>query len=392
VSAGAASGAPGPAARPVRIAYFAHDLSHADIPRRVEMLVRGGADVRVLGFRRGEPPPFAFVDLGRTEDGRLAARAASVARAILTLPRWARSLEGAEVVVARNLEMLAVAAAARRFGARRAKLIYECLDIHRLLSGAGLGSRLLRGLERLLLARVDGLLVSSPGFVREHFARLATSLPPVVLVENKVGVNEAVPPRRSDPPPPGPPWRIGWFGVIRCKRSLDLLAQAARERPGLLEVAIAGRPALGVVGDLSRDLPPGSGVTYLGAFADEAELARLYRSVHFAWLIDFYESGANSDWLLPNRLYRSIYYGAPPIALGGVETGRWLEAHEAGFRLARASPETLIALLSGLAQAEYLAARARLDEIPTEALVHGREECVALVARLAHPGESAAAD
>ena len=40
--------------------------------------------------------------------------------------------------------------------------------------------------------------------------------------------------------------------------------------------------------------------------------------VHFTWAIDFYEAGANSDWLLPNRLYEGGAHGAVPIALAGV--------------------------------------------------------------------------
>src|SRR3712207_8090815 len=45
----------------------------------------------------------------------------------------------------------------------------------------------------------------------------------------------------------------------------------------------------------------GLGIRYVGTFRDEAHLAEMYRSVHFAWSMDFYEAGANSDWLLPNR-------------------------------------------------------------------------------------------
>jgi len=373
----------GAAARRPRIAYFAHNVNHADIPRRVDMLEHGGADVRLLGFHRGNASAIDFVDLGRTQDAKLLQRVLSVVKAAWTAPRWAKALDGCDVIVARNLEMLAVAAAARARGARNAKLVYECLDIHRLMSGRGLASRLLRGLERFLLARTDGLMVSSPGFVREYFAKIAPALPPVVLVENKVGVNETVPAREAAAIPPAPPWRIGWFGVIRCRRSLDMLLEAARRHPGLFEVIIAGRPAKDVVGDLANELPKGCGVTYVGSFADEAALAQLNRSVHFAWLVDFYESGANSDWLLPNRLYRSVYYGAVPIALGGVETGRWLAAHDAGLLLDSATPDSIADLLKSVTAEDYAEARAALEHIPTSALVNRRQDCVGLVEQLA---------
>ena len=388
--------APAPAARPVRIAYFAHNLHHADIPRRIEMLALGGAEVRVLGFRRGERLASGLadsvVDLGRTRDAKLLARVVSVLKALVTLPRWIEAVEGSQVIIARNLEMLALAAAARSFGAPRARLIYECLDIHRVMSGQGAASAALRSLERWLLARADAVMVSSPGFVREYFAKVARDLPPVVLVENKVGVTDAVPAREAVAIPPGPPWRIGWFGVIRCRRSLDLLIEAARRHPGLLEVVIAGRPATDVVGDLARELPEGLGVQFVGPFTDEAALAELNRSVHFAWLVDFYEAGANSDWLLPNRLYRSVYYGAVPIALKRVETGRWLGMRGAGLLLDEASPDSVVGLLAGLTSANYLAARASIAHISSSALVSRRQDCAALVQQLAAPGPRRRAD
>ena len=58
--------------------------------------------------------------------------------------------------MARNLESLAIAASVR--GTRR--LIYECLDIHRLLLGVGRSARAVQAIERHLLAGVD-LIVTS---------------------------------------------------------------------------------------------------------------------------------------------------------------------------------------------------------------------------------------
>jgi len=349
------------------------------------MFAHGGADVRLFGFHRGDAAALSWVNLGRTEDAKLLQRILSILKALLTLPRWVGEVTSADVIVARNLEMLIVAAAARGLGARHATLIYECLDIHRLMSGKTVVSRALRALERVLLRRVQGLLVSSPGFIREHFAKLGGPLPTTILIENKVWVNEKLSPRGATLLPAGPPWRIGWFGIIRCKRSLDMLVEVARRNPGLLEIVIAGRPASDVVGDLSSALPEGSGVKYLGTFADEAELARLYRSTHFSWLVDFYEAGANSDWLLPNRLYRSAYYGSVPIALTGVETGRWLEKYGAGLRLERVSAEKIAATLSQFSAADYLRAKAKLEAIPTSSLVYTGAECSELVRRLAAP-------
>ena len=105
----------------MRVTYLAHDLDDPSVWRRVEMLRRGGATVAVAGFRRGQGAlPEAAVVLGRTANGRMVQRVRAV---IAALPRIARLVPetsaatgdgqaaGPEVVLARNLEMLALGAA-----------------------------------------------------------------------------------------------------------------------------------------------------------------------------------------------------------------------------------------------------------------------------------------
>ena len=77
------------------------------------MLRRGGAEVGVLGFRRGSGAlPEAAAVLGVTHDGRLARRALSVAGMLL---RIGDRIDGKpDIIIARNLEMLALAVAAAR--------------------------------------------------------------------------------------------------------------------------------------------------------------------------------------------------------------------------------------------------------------------------------------
>ena len=53
--------------------------------------------------------------------------------AALRLKRLKDILGGCQLVLARNLEMLFLASAARRRYAADAALVFECLDIHRLL-------------------------------------------------------------------------------------------------------------------------------------------------------------------------------------------------------------------------------------------------------------------
>jgi succinoglycan biosynthesis protein ExoL len=349
------------------VSYLVHDLADPAVGRRVTMLRQGRAEIDLLGFRRSPVAPATVAgiparDLGKTADGRFIARILSVLRARNAVPAWGRGLSASDSILARNLEMLYLAAAARRRFAPGQPLFYELLDIHRLMIGEGQVSRWLRRLEYHLLRQCSGVIVSSPAFERNYLRRYYTDLPPVLLWENKVmpapapiSSREALMP---PPPPSGKPWRIGWFGAIRCRRSLECLAALARSHPGLIEVDIRGRVTSAMGDDFQAIIDSAPGLHYHGAYRYPDDLAAIYGAVHFVWAVDFYEAGFNSTWLLPNRLYEGGYCRRVPIALAGVETGRWLAAQGLGFQIGDALETDVEKLLTGMTPASYDAALA----------------------------------
>src|SRR5262245_39763352 len=111
------------------------------------MLKEAGAQLAVVGFRRADrcPPEIERVpvfDLGRTYDARLAHRALRVLQQRSSLSAGSSVVRQADLLLARNLEMLAVAVAAQRRHATHAALAYECLDLHRLVLSNSLAARL----------------------------------------------------------------------------------------------------------------------------------------------------------------------------------------------------------------------------------------------------------
>ncbi|WP_039246118.1 hypothetical protein, partial [Brevundimonas nasdae] len=317
---------------------MAPDLSDPAVERRLTMLKAGGAEVTVSGFLRGKSPPppadWKAESLGRTRDAALGQRALMVAWRLLNPVALRRRVQSQDAVLARNLEMLVLAWCGLLLAGSRARLCYEVLDIHRVMLGDGLKSRLLRRVEATLLKRVDLLVISSKAFDRNYFERLQPLSAPRLLLENKVlsldGEPQASQPP-SPPPPEGPPWRIGWFGMLRCRRSLEILGRLAAKKPGLVQVDLRGRPSPAVFGDdFDAVVAEWPGLTYHGPYKAD-DLPAAYGAVHLVWAIDFYEAGQNSDWLLPNRLYEGAAHGRPLLALRHVETGRWLDEHRAGL-------------------------------------------------------------
>ncbi|WP_288805339.1 glycosyltransferase [uncultured Novosphingobium sp.] len=400
---------------PATVAYLGHDVNDAAVRRRVAMFREEGLAVRLGGFRRGDavPPggsPDEIVDFGKTADARLVQRALRVLGNVLAPRLVQRTCDGARVLVARNLEMLVLAWRVRRRGQR---LVYECLDIHRLMLGSGCKSRLMRWIERKLLRRADLVLVSSPAFAREYFSARQGHDQAVLLVENKVPISQRAARRdeetRAEAEPrastdtradtraetgagadaqASPRVVIGWFGMLRCRRTLAELARIARAdvpdpaavSGARVEVLIAGIPSQAEFPDFAEQVGACPGLRYLGPYTP-AQLPELYAEVDYIWAIDYFEEGLNSEWLLPNRLYEGLAHGAVPIALRRVETGRWLARHGVGLLVDAPEAELPQCLLEATGT-RFEAWRRAVAALPTEALFQTERERKAIVAHV----------
>lgn len=350
------------------------------------MVSAAGETVVVAGFCRDAAPPATVAGaqatlLGRTHDAALGQRIYQVLKNLLRPRRVCEAIQGADVIVARNLEMLILAQRVkRRVGASR--IVYESLDIHRTLLGNGRANETLRTLERRLLRACDLLIYSSPAFWREYFVPVQKTAVCALLVENKLLAIDGPTSQSAQVPPPGPPWRIGWFGNLRCRRTLAILHSLCDAADTKLEVIIAGKPSPAEFADFAAEINHPN-IRFVGPYTVD-DLPRLYGQCHFAWAIDYFEEGLNSTWLLPNRLYEAAAFGVVPIALAHVETGRWLTAHSVGLVLDETNPEAQLArTLATLDSAGYAQLRAKVEAIPDDALIAGDDDCRALVEAIA---------
>ncbi|MBO0140027.1 glycosyl transferase family 1 [Agrobacterium sp. Ap1] len=375
----------------INVLYLAHDLADAAIRRRVLTLKAGGADVTVAGFTRGRnllenEPGVRTIVLGETSDGKFAQRIGAIVKASAGLKGRLAAIDRPDAIIARNLETLALAGQAARLFDRNLPIVYECLDIHRLLLDDGWKGSLVRAFQRHFGRRAKLLITSSPAFVENFFQPRSGLSLPVLLLENKVlALDPDSLPLQPVPraPKAGEPWRIGWFGAIRCAKSLAILTDFARRMDGKVEIVLRGRPAYSEFADFDRIVADAPHVTFHGSYRNPEDLARIYDEVQFNWAIDFFEEGLNSEWLLPNRLYEGGLYGAVPIALKSTETGRFLARREIGVTIDKATPEALEALFSQMTPEIYAEQFARIAAVERGQWITGPADCRALVAKLA---------
>lgn len=380
----------------MKIIYFVHDLADAAVQKRVQMLRLAGQDPTLLGFRRVTRPVtdvagIAPINLGQTQDAKMRHRAVSIMAAAARLGGWKAKFTDSTIILARGLEMLLLARLAQRRFAPDAILVYESLDIHGMLVGRSVKARGMRLLERKLLQSCMGLVVSSHAFVEHHFSRYRSYLPPYFILENKVLSYEINNTQRTESgaistrTEISPPWRIGWFGVIRCRRSLHLLSALARALPGQVEVDIRGRPARNIIPDFDDIVASTPGMYFHGAYDRRTDLPSIYANSHFTWAMDFYEEGANSNWLLPNRLYEGGTNGSVQIAAAGVETGKWLQRHRIGIVLEESIEESLINFFDTLTAQTYAREQECIRRLPRSCFIATQEDAERFVDWLARP-------
>lgn len=382
----------------LQVLYLAHNLADPAIRRRVLTLTTGGATVTVAGFQRAgnlltAEAGVRSIDLGETADARFSQRIAAVLRARFSMRRKLAGLARPDVIIARNLEMLALAGKASALFGGNVPVVYECLDIHRLLLDEGLKGKVMRGLQRRFAAQASLLITSSPAFVENFFKPRSGLDLPILLLENKVlalGSEATGEVATLRPPKAGEPWRIGWFGAIRCAKSLSILIDFARRMEGRVEVILRGRPAYSEFDDFDATVAAAPHVHFHGAYRNPEDLASIYGEVQFTWAIDFFEEGLNSEWLLPNRLYEGGLHGAVPIALATTETGRFVARRDIGVLLDRATPDALETLFSTMTAERYAALFAKLCAVERHQWVTDPADCRALVERLAALGRNAA--
>lgn len=336
------------------IAFFGHNSKDAAVRRRAIAMQRAGFDVVGYMPHRGAPAkdlPFDVIDLGETQDNAYAKRIAAIRQGAKIAQSHPGPLQHAGMIVARNLDMLAMAAKVKKRLSLKAPLVYECLDIHHRLTGNSLPARLLRGLEVRLLAQCDLVVTSSPRFETAHFMQYYPGQYRHFLVENRLVAGDAFGSRPTEVQmPEAGRLKIGWFGNLRCRRSLELMKGLARNFPSQIEIILRGYPALSVIPDLEGEIASIPNIRYEGRYRAPQDLESIYGEVDLVWAGDWYETGANSLWLLPNRIYEGGYFATPALAPLGTETGRWIARNSAGAVLDEPIEEKLNALIAGLLQ------------------------------------------
>jgi succinoglycan biosynthesis protein ExoL len=361
-----------------KLAFFAHDANESTVTKRALAFAAEGVDVVGLMFKRkrdrpDQTPAWRCVDLGVTTDRNYLRRIPQLFSAFVTIVRHRTWLTGCQVFYARNIDMLLLAVAVRLALRLPATIIYEVLDVQRVFLRADTVGTLMRWAERRLMSFCALLVVSSQDFMDHYFVGRQNYRGPWYLLENKV---PAAAMDRSGAThrlaaSSAAPWTIGWFGVLRCHKSLASLAAIADDLGDQVRIVMRGLPSHEDVTheQIAAVCAQRPNMYFGGPYRNPLDLAAIYGEVDFAWCVDYLDQGSNSDWLLPNRIYEGGLYGALALSRRGTATGRKVERERLGVALDEPIASGTVALLHGLTRASHQVQSERLRALPAATFV-----------------------
>lgn len=298
-------------------------------------------------------PNWPNIDLGFVQNERYGKRIIGIFKGVWLVLRQRGDLRAADVIIARNFDLLVIAWLTRIMsGTGRVPLVYECLDIHGLFTKTGPVGAMMRWCERRLLARVQLLIVSSPGFITHYFSTIQGYRGRHAIIENKLWFDGNPIPRPTLRPSKDADavLTIGWVGSIRCAPSLKILMDTADYFGDRIAIRIHGNIHHHALPDFDDQISRRENVSYFGPYDYPTGLASAYAQCDMVWAQDLWQQGANSDWLLPNRIYEASWFGCPSIAVADTETGRKVSADKLGFTVNERSADALVSLIEKLDQ------------------------------------------
>lgn len=377
-------------ARGMKVAVFGFDVAEASQIRRIRALRALGCEVTSFCQRReGSPdftPEWPNVDLGLVRHQDIKGRALGLGTAVRLALTQRQALSGADLIIARNLDLALIALAARRVACLRAAkrqppLVYECLDIHDLMTAPGRKGQVMRLAERQVLARAALVVVSSPGFTDNYFRPVQNYRGPVALVENKLWLDPSLGMVRPQPTPrPDGPVTLGLVGSIRCQASVELLFRTAELMGDRLRLRFSGALHDHALTDFHGELARHPNAEWTGPYPYPQGLPAAYAGCDLVWAQDMWQRGTNSDWLLPNRIYEASWCGCPQVALSATQTGKRVAQDGLGWTIDRPEPAQLADLLDRLTPQALATARARLLARPAQEFVQSPAELLPMLA------------
>ncbi|WP_213269591.1 glycosyltransferase [Hyphomonas sp.] len=362
----------------LKLAYFAGDATNPTVRLRIRSFMRNAVNVIGFTFRRDKfhtdfVPFWENIELGRTKDRNYLQRLGAILLALGPIWRNRAQLRDVDVLYARLFDAAFLALLARYLLRLDAKLVYEIEDVQQIFFRKSVAAEVFRFLERRILASADLVVLPSPGFAEGYLQPIQGYDRPYFLLENRIQLDE-IPLNDAPPSARAQKWRqetdrwvIGWFGTLRCPKSMRLLSEIADRLGDRVLIYTRGYPTETGLDAYMEIVNRHPNWIYEGPYMMPDDLEDIYGRVHFVWCLDFLDERGNSELLLACRMYHGGYFGALPIVASQSQMARHLSPHGIGHPVSAPYVDDVCSLIEGMTPARYYAEReavlTRRDEL-----------------------------
>lgn len=299
----------------IRVLFYTTAVEHTTFRKTARMLKKEGAEVKMYGYTRNNfPSPNDGLEvevIGQVEHGNYLKRIITL---FTLLSKLRKEIREYDVVHCFTLDTLIISYFSGLF--MKKKLVYQVQDIRSVFFAGGIKEKVLKFLERVMLNKVDLLIVSSKYYYEDYFKPIY-NFPEnkVIVLENKLERSiENVTKERS---------RIdnkiviGYFGVLRCPQSWEVLKKIVSESNNII---IYVRGKVSGIPSFEEDLKKYSNIIYEGVYESPKDLNEIYQKVDIVWAAYPYGNGKkNGNWTMARtiRFYESGAFKKPVIVQEG---------------------------------------------------------------------------
>jgi succinoglycan biosynthesis protein ExoL len=336
------------------------------------MLSKSGIEIESFSFEGRFNEPLKYdchcTSLGKVKHGfRFIDRLKRLLAIIKAIPTVRRGMRSADYIYVFGVDMLFLCFLSSLGRKRKPGIVLDICDIVGDMVGSSLKARLLRLFERIMIRKIHLLVVTSQAFVTEYYEKIqGLRKLRYIVVENKL-TKETCKPLPLDPDNDiQHGLRIGYFGMIRCQRSIDILNMVAKKGNGKASVYIRGVALDSKVGDLANDTRDNPWIEFAGPYLSPKDLPQLYQKVDIVWVCYPYKTKktGNWRWAKTNRFYESCYYKKPMIALSGTQDGNIVADKELGICFDLSDVDSCAEQILNISQDNLKAWRSNIEHLP----------------------------
>lgn len=355
----------------MKISFLLPVPSQARYHKRVSALKALGVEPTILAFERdyyaGRPWPDGHISLGQVQHGEYHKRLLPLLEAF---PQVRAAARDSDVVYAFGLDMLLLGWLAGRTLWEPPKIVYEVGDIRAALLKDTLVSGVIRGLERFLLRQANLLVTTSEAFVTGYYQKVqGLEGLRYQVIENKLDTRVLSLPQSSSPMEASGSLHIGYFGLIRCRRSWEILRRAAEEGGDRIKVYVRGIVVGRDLENLIDESQTLRDLDYCGPYVTPDDLPDMYDRVDVVWASYPYHGGVdvgNWRWARTVRFYESCFFKKPMLVQAGTQDCQAVREFGIGICLDLSDVDRAVDRILEIGSAEICQWRQNLYELPPE--------------------------